>query len=149
MVENFLLKIGMKCGTVKNFNSTILNDMRLNGKQHWYFLTPIKTSEDNTGLKTSIINLAFPFISITEDISEADVYKRLTPKISSYRNDLLSTIRKTLNKTQLIYFYPVAFWANEKGTERNERKDSGNSTIHIFNVQLSIKWRETDFNCEC
>lgn len=148
MLENFLLQIGMKCGTVKNFNSTIANDMRLNAKQHWYFLTPIKTKESGSLLKVATIQIAFPFLAIKEDISEADVIKRLTPLVPEYQNSLIANLRKMLIVPECT-FSIIPFWANEKGTERNERKDFGNSTIHIINAQVTVKYRASWFNCEC
>jgi hypothetical protein len=77
MIEKFLLDIGMRCGTVKNFSIAIADDLRKGDGQHWYFLTPIKVTDGGNGLKTCTVNLAYPFISERGDITEQDVFNRL------------------------------------------------------------------------
>ena len=147
MIENYLLKIGMRCGTVKNFNNTVSDDIRRKDGQHWYFLTPIKISDKGTGLKECTVNMAYPFLSEQADLTEQDVIKRLSPKIKEYEESLLNTLRKMVIVPSFT-FSVIPFWANEKG-ERLERKDSGNNRIHIINASLTIKYREHWFNCNC
>ncbi len=147
MIENYLLQIGMKCGTVKNFATTINTDLRLKGLQHWYFLTPVKVSEKNDLLKEANLNLAFPFIATREDISEEVVLKRLALIIDDYKTELLKNLGKMLLIPNHI-FTIIPFWANEKG-ERNERKDFAQGSIHILNAQLTVRYRDGWFKCHC
>ena len=146
MIEDLLLQMGLKCGTVKNFSTTISEDIRKGDTQHWYFLTPLKTTENTSQLKEVTIKLAFPFLANREDLSEAIVYKRLTPLIDAYQNALISHLRKTFRIVIVNEFYPIAFWANEKG-ERNERKVLGVESVHIFSASITIKYRTSEFTC--
>lgn len=139
----------MKCGTVKNFSAMIENDMRQNSKQHWYFLTPIKISEKNGLIKEATVQMAFPFIATKDDISEASVLKRLTPKVAAYQDSLILNLRRMLIvPPSSVVFSIIPFWANEKG-ERTERKDLGKSRVHIINAQITVKYREHWFTCNC
>jgi hypothetical protein len=148
MIEDILLKMGLKCGTVKNFSSTISEDIRKGDKQHWYFLTPLKTTETTSRLKEVTIKMAFPFLANREDISEAIVYKRLTPFLATYEKELLLHLRKKFKIVIVNEFYPIAFWANEKG-ERTDRKILGVESVHIIQASLTIKYRESSINCNC
>jgi len=143
MVENFLLSIGMRCGTVKNFNNVIMEDLRMKDDQHWYFLTPIKSTDKATGLKECTVNLAYPFIAENTDISEQVVIERLSPLLSDYERDLLKILRKVVIVPSFTLSV-IPFWANEKG-ERTERKDFGQGRIHIISANLTIRYRETWF----
>ena len=144
MIEKFLLNIGMRCGTVKNFNSVVLEDVRLKDDQHWYFLTPIKSTDKASGLKECTVNLAFPFMSEKYDISEQVVIERISALMPSYESDLLAILRKVVIVPSFT-FSVVPFWAYEKGTERTERKDFGQIRIHIINASLTIRYRESWF----
>jgi hypothetical protein len=146
MIESVLLQMGLRCGTVKNFSNTISNDVRKGERQHWYFLTPIKTTETPSQLKECTIKMAFPFLANREDLSEALVYKRLTPFLATYEKELLKQLRKAFKIVTVTEFYPIAFWANEKG-ERTERKVLGVESVHIFQASVTIKYRETSINC--
>lgn len=148
MVENYLLQIGMKCGTVKKFNNTILMDMENNDCQHWYFLTPIKIFDKGNGLKECTIQMAYPFLNEENDISEQAVIERLSPLMDGYQTDLLKILRKMLIIPSFT-FSVIPFWANEKTAERNELKDFGSNRIHIINAVLTVKYRESWFNCNC
>lgn len=147
MVESYLLAIGMRCGTVKNFSNTIVEDMRTNSKQHWYFLTPIKSVDKGSLLKEATIQFAFPFVAIPTDISERDVLKRLEKIIGGYEHSLLIQLKKML-LVQSVTFSIIPFWANEKG-ERIERKNLGQSSIHILNAQITVRYRDSWFDCNC
>lgn len=146
MIENILLKMGLKCGTVKNFSNTISDDVRKAERQHWYFLTPIKTTETPSQLKEATIKLAFPFLANRDDLTEAVVYKRLTPFLATYENELLTQLRKQFKIVTVTEFYPIAFWANEKG-ERSDRKVLGVESVHIFSASVTIKYRDISINC--
>ena len=148
MVEKFLLDIGMKCGTVKNFNTTLIDDLRKGQLSHWYFLTPIKVTEDVGGLKTATIQLAFPFHAVREDVTEADVINRLSLLIPDYEPTLLLNLRKMLIVLDLTISV-IPFWANESGESRTERKNFGQNSVHILNAKCTIKYREAWFNCNC
>jgi hypothetical protein len=148
MIESVLLQMGLRCGTVKNFSNTISNDVRKGERQHWYFLTPFKTTETPSQLKECTVKMAFPFLANREDLSEALVYKRLTPFLATYESELLKQLRKTFKIVTVTEFYPIAFWANEKG-ERTERKVLGVESVHIFSASVTIKYRETSINCNC
>lgn len=137
----------MRCGTVKNFNNVIIDDMRKNDGQHWYFLTPIKISEKTAQMKEATIQIAFPFIATNSDISEQIVIERLAPLMPRFENALLKKIRKTLLVPSFT-FSNITFWANEKG-ERDSRKDFGQTRIHILNAQIVVKYRYSWFNCNC
>ena len=144
MVENYLLQIGMRCGTVKNFNNSILRDMENNDGQHWYFLTPIKAFDKGNGLKECTVNMAYPFLNEETDTSEQIVIERLSPLMDGHQTDLLKILRKMLIVPSFT-FSVVPFWANEKTSERNELKDFGSNRIHIINASIKILYRETWF----
>jgi hypothetical protein len=143
MVEQYLLKIGMHCGTVKNFNSSILDDVRRNDYQHWYFLTPLKSKDNGHGLKEVTINMAYPFLAERNDISEEEVIKRL--KALEFQTELLKVLRKNvIVSSHTISVIP--FWGNEKGAERNERQDFGQTRVHLINASLIVLYRDNYFN---
>ena len=144
MVENYLLQIGMRCGTVKKFNNTILTDMENNDGQHWYFLTPVKSFDKGNGLKECTIQIAYPFLNEETDTSEQIVIERLSPLMDDYQTDLIKILRKMLIVPSFT-FSVIPFWANEKTSERNELKDFGNNRIHIINASIKILYRETWF----
>ncbi len=149
MVENYLLQIGMKCGTVKNFNSSIQDDLRLGSGKHWYFLTPIKATEKGTGLKEATISMAFPFVAERGDVSEQVVIERLSKIMPEYETELLTALRKDRRLIVPSYtFTIIPFWANEKASERNERKDFA-TRIHIINAAIVVKYREYKLNSIC
>ena len=73
MIEDLLLGLGLKCGSLKKFNTQILEAARLQELQMWYFLTPIKSKDDGSGYKTATINVAFPILADNDDKNEAFV----------------------------------------------------------------------------
>jgi hypothetical protein len=148
MVEKFLLDIGMRCGTVKNFNTTIIEDLRKGEDAHWYFLTPIKANENVGGFKTATVSMAFPFFAVREDVTEADVINRLSVLLPEYEPTLLANLRQMLIVPDCTIF-PIPFWANESGDSRNERKNFAQTSIHILSAKVTIKYRDSWFNCKC
>jgi hypothetical protein len=139
MIEKFLLDIGMRCGTVKNFSVAIADDLRKGDGQHWYFLTPIKVTDGGNGLKTCTVNLAYPFISERGDVTEQDVFNRLYSLSTPYQIELINQLRKNVIVPSFT-FSIVPFWANDKG-ERTERKDFGGARIHILNAVVNVNYR--------
>lgn len=138
----------MRCGSVKNFNASILEDMRLSKSQHWYFATPFKVAEKSGGLKECTVNMALPFIAERGDITEQSVIEKLSPIVPELEKELLKVLRKKL----IVPAHTIAvipFWANEKGSERVERKDFGTVRIHIINVSATILYRDSWFTCNC
>jgi len=147
MIEKLLIGLGIKCGTVKNFNTAILEAARQNKLQSWYFLTPIKNKDNGSGYMEATINFAYPILSNIQDIDEASVLKRISIFDGDLKMELLNTLKKYVN-VPTSTFSIIPFWANEKG-ERIERKDFGNIRVHIINGILTVKYRESWFNCEC
>jgi hypothetical protein len=148
MLENFLLQIGMHCGTLKNFNTAILEDVRKNDYQHWYFLTPIKCNDKASGLKECTVQMAYPFLAANGEISEESSIKRISDLVPGYEAELLKVLRvKVIVPSFTLSVIP--FWANDKGTERNERKDFAQTRIHIINASVTINFRESWLNCNC
>lgn len=148
MLENFLLSIGMHCGTLKNFNNAILEDVRRNDYQHWYFLTPIKVNDIGSGLKECTVQMAYPFLTANGEISEEAAIKRISDLVPEYEAELLRVLRsRVIVPTFILSVIP--FWANDKGTERNERKDFAQTRIHIINASVTINFRESWFACKC
>lgn len=141
MIANYLIALGMRCGTVKNFNTAVLDDARKKDYQHWYFKTPIKATEKGGELKECVLDLAFPFIATKDDYSERDVIQRLTPTMKAMQEELVFELRKRVIVTQFT-FTIIPFWANEKTAERIERKDFANIRLHILNAQLTVQYRE-------
>ena len=68
ILEKLLIGLGIKCGTVKNFNTAILEAARQNKLQSWYFLTPIKNKDNGSGYMEATINFAYPILSNIQDI---------------------------------------------------------------------------------
>lgn len=148
MVEKYLLDLGLGCGSVKNFNTEILKNMRFSNGQKWYFKTPIKIT-DNNGLKTATINLAFPFLAIQTDITEADVIKRISLVKTCYENQLIKVLRKKFIVPD-YYLAIIPFWANDgNGNERIDRKDFAQTRVHILNAVVNVKYRDSNFSCKC
>ena len=141
MIENYLIKLGMRCGTVKNFNNEVLDDVRRKDYQHWYFKTPIKSVERGGQLKEAVLDLAFPFLAERNDLTEKDVLSRLNDCSITMQADLIAELRKRIIVPQFTFIL-IPFWANEKASERNELKDFGNNRIHILNAQLTVQFRE-------
>lgn len=141
MLENYLIQIGMRCGTIKNFNSSILEDARLKDFSHWYFLTPIKSTVKIGNLKEAVLSLAFPFDFEKGDDSEAIVIERLSTDTLDLQAELISELRKRIIVSQFS-FTPIPFWANEKGSERMMLKDFGNNRIHILSGTLTVQYRD-------
>lgn len=147
MIEKLLIDLGLKCGSIKNFNSTILDAARQNQLQMWYFLTPIKSNDNGSGFKTATVNLAYPILAGSEDINEASAITRISEFETNLQTELLTILKKYVNVPDST-FSIIPFWANEKG-ERIERKDFGNVRVHIINGMLTLKYRESWFNCNC
>lgn len=148
MIENFLLQIGMHCGTVKNFNSSILEDVRRNDFQHWYFLTPIKCTDKANGLKECTVQMAYPFLCANNEISEEAAIQRISDLVPEYEAELLKVLRQKVIAPSYT-FSVIPFWANEKASERNERKDFAQTRVHIISGSVTIRFRENWFNCKC
>ena len=153
MIENYLIQIGFNCGTVKNFNNEILEDQRKKDSNHWYFLTPIKSTDSGNGLKEAKINMAYPFeVFEKTDVSEKEVIKRLSVNLKEYETELLKRLRqdrRLIVPPSMFTISFIPFWANEKSSERMNRVDFGSNRIHIINVSLTIRYREEWLNCNC
>lgn len=147
MLENYLLNIGMRCGTVKNFNNVIIDDMRKKDGQHWYFLTPVKIIGRASNLNEATVQIAYPFLATNSDLTEEDAIKRLTPVLPEFKNSLENELKKMLLLQSATYSL-IPFWANEKG-DRTERKDFGQTRIHILNAQVTVRYRDSWFTCNC
>ena len=147
MIEDYLIKIGFNCGTIKNFDFEILEDKRKKDYQHWYFLTPIKVTDSGNGLKEAKINMAYPFAVIEKlDTSEKKVIERLSLDLLAYETDLLKRLRqdrRLIVPPAMITISFVPFWANEKTSERMNRVDFGSNKIHAIIASLTIKYRES------
>lgn len=141
MLENYLIQIGLRCGTVKNFNTTIVNDMRKKDVQHWYFLTPIKAGDKGGLLKEAVVTMALPFLAHNGETTEADVLKRISPLVENVKNTLLCKLRKTVI-VPTFEFSIKPFWANETGNERTDRKDFAQTRVHIIQAKLTINYRD-------
>lgn len=146
MIENFLIRSGFGCGTVKNFNTEIIKNMKLKNTDKWYFKTPLKIS--GVGLKTVTIDMAFPFQPEKDEMEEKEAITRLSPDLQCYEDSLIFFFRKNNLIVSDASFSFIPFWANESGT-RNERKDFAQLRIHILNAVVTLKYRETWFNCSC
>lgn len=140
MIESYLIESGLGCGTVKNFQTEILKNVKLGITDRWYFKTPIKVS--SSGLKTAVIDFAFPFLAKQTDIDEKTVLSRLEILREDHENDLLRFLRthKFIVPPDNANFSIIPFWAAEKG-ERNERKDFQGIRVHILNAVLTVKYR--------
>jgi hypothetical protein len=147
MIEQFLINIGMRCGTVKNFNNSVMEDVRVKDFQHWYFATPFKVTDSGSGLKECTINMAYPFLAANGEISEQAAIERISPLVPEYEAELLKVLRSKVIVSSFTLSV-IPFWANEKG-ERNDRKDFATTRIHIINASLVIRYRERWFNCNC
>ena len=147
MIENLLLGLGLKCGSLKNFNTQILEAARLSEPQTWYFLTPVKSKDDGSGYKTATVNVAYPIIATNDDINEAFVISKISETEPALKSELLNLLKKYVNIPEST-FAVVPFWANEK-SERSERRDFGNVRVHIINGILTVKYRNSWINCNC
>ena len=147
MIENLLTKIGLNCGTLKNFNSVIVRAMELGESQKWYFLTPLKVKDNGSGFKEVTVNIAFPIQCEIDDVTEADVLNRLAGYESEYSEQLVKFLKKYF-LVPTYTFSIVPFWSDTK-TERKELTDFGNVRIHVISGTLTLKYRETWFKCNC
>ncbi len=140
MIEKYLINAGLGCGSVKNFNNEILKNVKLGISDRWYFKTPIKVS--GTGLRTAVVDLAFPFIAKMDDVDEKTVIDRIELTRKSYEDDLLRFLRslKFIVPPDTANFSVIPFWATEGG-QRNDRKDFGQLRIHILNANITVKYR--------
>jgi hypothetical protein len=138
MLENYLVQIGMKCGTVKNFNSVILADIDKD-EQSWYFKTPIQTSDDGSGLKTATVKIAYPFIAGPNDTAEDEVIERLSAWMQSYEASIIRILRRRLI-VPTFKWAVIPFWSNSQ-TERTERTNFGNTKVHIISAEFTVKYR--------
>ena len=147
MIEKLLIDAGFGCGTVKNFNAVILDAQRTNDSQKWYFLTPLKVKDNGSGYKEVSINFAFPIVAELDDINESAVLSRLANYESEYGNDLLKFLRKYFNVLSPTYSV-IPFWSNN-AVERLKLTDFANNRIHLLNLTVTLKYRETWFKCNC
>lgn len=144
MIEQYLIDSGLSCGTIKNFSTEILRNMKLANSERWYFKTPIKVS--GSKLKTATIDMAFPFIVKQSDIDERAAIIRINEVRECFEKDLLRFLRrKFIVPPDTAIFSVIPFWAAEKG-ERNERKDFAGLRIHIINAVVTVKYRDSWFN---
>jgi hypothetical protein len=143
MIEQYLIKNGLGCGTVKKFNNEILKNVKLNVSDRWYFKTPVKIS--GHGLRTATIDLAFPFLAKQNETDEKAVLSRLEENRKEYEDDLIRFLRrKFIVPPGTAIFTIIPFWATETGP-RNERKDFGQIRLHIINAVVTVKYRESWF----
>lgn len=147
MIEKLLIDAGFGCGTVKNFNAVILDAQRTSDSQRWYFLTPLKVKDNGSGYKEVSINFAFPIVAELEDIEEKTVLSRLANYESEYGNDLLKFLRKYFNVLVPTYSV-IPFWSTN-AVERLKLTDFANNRIHLLNLTVTLKYRETWFKCNC
>ena len=147
MIEKLLIDAGFGCGSVKNFNAVILDAQRTNDSQRWYFLTPLKVKDNGSGYKEVSINFAFPIVAELEDIDESAVLSRLANYESEYGNDLLKFLRKYFNVLAPTYSI-IPFWSTN-AVERLKLTDFANNRIHLLNLTVTLKYRETWFKCNC
>ena len=147
MIEKLLIDAGFGCGTVKNFNAVILDAQRTNDSQRWYFLTPLKVKDNGSGYKEVSVNFAFPIVAALEDIEEKAVLSRLANYESEYGNDLLKFLRKYFNVLVPTYSV-IPFWSTN-AVERLKLTDFANNRIHLLNLTVTLKYRETWFKCNC
>jgi hypothetical protein len=148
MIEKFLIDSGLKCGTLKNFNTQILEDARRGNTNHWYFLTPLKVvDKGGNGYKEVVINLAYPINAIQADLTEQDAINRISEFKEQYESNLLTYLKKYMN-VPTYDFKVIPFWSNDK-TPRTERTDFANVKIHILNAVLTIRYRDSWFGCKC
>lgn len=147
MIEKLLIDAGFGCGTVKNFNAVILDAQRTNDSQRWYFLTPLKVKDNGSGYKEVSLNFAFPIVAELDDINESAVLSRLANYESEYGNDLLKFLRKYFNVLSPTYSV-IPFWSTN-AVERLKLTDFANNRIHLLNLTVTLKYRETWFKCNC
>ena len=147
MIEKLLIDAGFGCGTVKNFNAVILDAQRTNDSQRWYFLTPLKVKDNGSGYKEVSVNFAFPIVASLDDIEEKAVLSRLANYESEYGNDLLKFLRKYFNVLSPTYSV-IPFWSTN-AVERLKLTDFANNRIHLLNLTVTLKYRETWFKCNC
>lgn len=147
MIEKLLIDAGFGCGTVKNFNAVILDAQRTNDSQRWYFLTPLKVKDNGSGYKEVSINFAFPIVAALDDIEEKAVLSRLANYESEYGNYLLNFLRKYFNVLAPTYSI-IPFWSTT-AVERLKLTDFANNRIHLLNLTVTLKYRETWFKCNC
>ena len=147
MIEKLLIDAGFGCGTVKNFNAVILDAQRTNDSQRWYFLTPLKVKDNGSGYKEVSVNFAFPIVASLDDIEEKAVLSRLANYESEYGNDLLKFLRKYFNVLNPTYSV-IPFWSTN-AVERLKLTDFANNRIHLLNLTVTLKYRETWFKCNC
>ena len=145
MIEGYLIDRGLGCGTVKNFQTNILKDLKLGNSTKWYFKTPVKIT--GKGLRTATLDLAFPFVSIPSDNDDENtVLQRLELIRKCYEDDLVTFLRnKFIVPPDSINFSVIPFWAAETGS-RNERKDFAGIRTHILNAVIVVKYRDSYFD---
>lgn len=135
------------CGTVKNFNSEILEAQRLNKPQKWYYLTPIKVKDDGSGYKEVTVNMAYPIPAILADASSEKIaFDRIKNDAQFLQGELIDFMKKYFNVPSHT-FSTIPFWANEKTQERDGRRNFGNNSVHIIYGNLTLKYRESRFDC--
>lgn len=147
MIEKMLIDSGCKCGTKKNLSTQISTDLKNGSGQHWYFLTPLKSIDKGGELKEVTVNFAFPFISQKGDISEQDVFSRISLIKNEYENGLINFIKKWFI-IQTFNFSIIPFYGGGSG-ERSELTNFGNNKIHLLNGVFTFRYREKWFNCNC
>lgn len=136
MIESFLINAGLGCGTKKKFASIVAK----HDQPRWYFLTPVKVS--GNGLKTAVLNMAFPFPALKDEIEEKAVLERLELIRKDYEDGLMSFLRKYnfIVPPDTANFSIIPFYANENG-ERTDRRDLGGTRVHILSANITVKYR--------
>ena len=147
MLEKQLINSGMGCGTVKNFNSTILRAMKNDEDMKWYFLTPVKSKDNGSGYKEATVNFAFPIKADRDDISEKEVLLKLEENEIENTECLIKHLKKYFNVVSFTSS-TIPFWSTN-AVERLQLTDFANVKIHLLNVVVTVKYRESWFKCTC
>jgi hypothetical protein len=147
MIEDLLIGLGLNCGTSKNFNTKIVEAVRRDALQMWYFKTPIRNKDNSSGYMEAQINLFFPVLAVASDISESVAITRLSDIQKEVTPQLIAMLKKFVNIPAATHTV-VPFWSNNLN-ERDERKDFANVRVHLIHLSLTVKYRESWFNCEC
>ena len=144
MIENYMILGGLGCGTKKHFAQVIITDLKKGVSPRWYFRTPIKYS--GHGLRTAVIDMAFPFISKNTDIDEKTILTRLEVDRKCYEDDLIAFLRKGgfIVPPDSAVFAIVPNYSC-KTDARDERADFAGTRIHILNAVITVKYRESWF----
>lgn len=145
MIESYLINHGLGCGSKKNFPIELIKNHKLGISDRWYFLTPVKVS--GNGLRSAVLNMAFPFMAKPGEITEKQALERLELVRKDYEDDLMFFLRshRFIVPPDTANFSIIPFFANETGGERTERKDLP-VRIHILNAVITVKYRNLELS---